>query len=117
MNTRSRSNSNARSSSNGGNSSGANNNSTRPTRRRMAGNSNTGPIFYFSNRTVKAACKRENEAIRKHCDDEKEKSREDAKRAKAKNSKLGALSDRIQHDLESIEGAIKAGYSYKRSKD
>lgn len=113
MNTRSRSSS----SSSGGRQNRANNNAAAPARRRTTGNTNTGPIFYFSNKTVKAACKDEEAAIKKHCDDEKDKSREDAKKAKAKNSKLGALSDRIQHDLESIEGAIKKGYSYTRGKD
>lgn len=113
MNTRSRSNSHTGQSGRGNNGSSAQSR----VRRKTTGNSNTGPMFYFSNKRVKEACVAQKEAIEKHCDTDKEQSRAAAKTTKASNSKLGNLSDRIQRDLESIEDAIKKGYSYNRDKD
>ena len=81
----------------------------------MVGNPNTGPIFYFSNAHVKVECVKEENAIKKYCDEEKEKSRDTTKKSKANNAKLGKISDKIQNDLESIESAIKKGYTYKRT--
>lgn len=89
----------------------------RANKSRKAGTSNTGPIFYFSNKTVKGKCEKEKKAIKKACDDEKDKSQAAAKKAKASNGKLGAITEKVQDGLNRVEGAVKDAYQYKPNGD
>lgn len=81
-----------------------------------AGNTNTGPMFYFSNATVKQKCVKETNAIKKHCDEDKKKSQESSKAAPKKNSKLGELSDQVHKALETAQDGVKAAYGYDKDK-
>ncbi len=89
----------------------------RANKAKKVGTANTGPIFYFSNKTVKTKCEKEEKAIKKACDEEKGASQEKAKKAKSSNAKLGALTERIESGLGKAQEAVKAGYGYSRTKD
>lgn len=89
----------------------------RANKAKKAGTSNTGPIFYFSNKTVKGKCEKEEKAIKKTCDEEKDKSQAEAKKAKTSNSKLGDLTAKIESGLDKAQDAVKKGYGYKRTND
>lgn len=91
----------------------------RSKKKKISGPSNTGPIFYFSNKYVKKACAKEKNSIQNHCSENKEKSQKEAKSSKVKNTQLGKISDKVQSGLESLENSIKsdAGYDYKRTKN
>jgi hypothetical protein len=89
----------------------------RAAKAKKAGTANTGPIFYFSNKTVKGKCDKEKKAIKKACDEEKDKSKAEARKAKASNTKLGAVTEKVQDGLNRIEGAVKEAYGYKTPND
>jgi GHH signature containing HNH/Endo VII superfamily nuclease toxin 2 len=87
----------------------------RANKAKKAGTTNTGPIFYFSNKTVKANCEKEEKAIKKACDEEKGASQEKAKKAKSSNAKLGELTAKIESGLDKTQEAVKKGYGYNRT--
>ncbi|MDM5177743.1 HNH/endonuclease VII fold toxin-2 domain-containing protein [Massilia sp. DJPM01] len=81
-----------------------------------AGNTNTGPMFYFSNRTVRHYCLKETSAIKKHCDEDKAESKKSSQATPKTNSKLGQLSEKIHNALDTVQDTVKKEYGYDKDK-
>ncbi len=84
---------------------------------RKAGNANTGPMFYFSNQAVKRHCRKEADAIKKHCGDDKEKTKQAAKSApKNQYGNLAGLTDKVRDALDTVQDGVKKAYNFDPNK-
>lgn len=88
---------------------------------KKAGAANTGPIFYFSNKTVTKACKKDKKDIEDACGDEDKKKKDKKGKDKKPNGseartqgKLGTLFDKVSGGVDALDTGAKTAYTYPK---
>lgn len=88
---------------------------------KKAGAANTGPIFYFSNKTVTKECKKDKEDIERACSEKDKKQKKKGSDNQAIGSagrataKLGAVYNKVKDGVDALDEGAKTLYKYPKA--